>query len=96
MMEFFGKPHDYFNRVKTADENPNVAAIAAFQRRTASERINSSISWTSVSAQLAWADFDQLRMLTPVVACRRRDVRDSFAGAAMMRRTPVIFGEENR
>jgi len=21
-MEFFGKPHDYFNRVKTADENP--------------------------------------------------------------------------
>jgi hypothetical protein len=40
-----------------------------------------------MSAQLAWANFDQLRMLTPVVACWRRGVRNSFAGAAMMRRT---------
>ena len=39
-----------------------------------SERISPSISWASVSAELAWAKFDQLRTLTPVVACRRRDI----------------------
>src|SRR6478609_7570486 len=32
-------------------------------------------------------------MLTPVVDCWRRDVRISFAGAAMMRRTQIILGK---
>ncbi len=30
MMEFFGKPQDYFNRVKTADENPIVRQSQPF------------------------------------------------------------------
>jgi hypothetical protein len=30
-MEFCGKPHDYFNRVKTADGESDLAVIAVFQ-----------------------------------------------------------------
>jgi hypothetical protein len=51
-MEFFGKTHDYFNRVKNAGDNPIVCELPTCLR-VADEKISSSISWASTSGRFA-------------------------------------------
>jgi hypothetical protein len=80
MMEFCGRSHDYFSRVKAADTNKIVGKLPGVAARRQARQAHSSISWrrraASMNRRRVRAKFDQPRMLTPVVACRRRDVRD--------------------
>jgi hypothetical protein len=70
-MEFFGRSHDYFSRVKAADKNKILGKLPV---RRAGPPI---VEFIELQCGGAWACaiIDQLPMLTSVVACRRRDAR---------------------